>query len=256
MFAHQRLVVGVATVLVFIMTAQTAVTAWSRVTPEAGNESPTGSTFPPAAVQPQVDEPITMISDGSLYFARVNLDDTRIQVKVMLANNGQGGYERVSSYASRLSSQGYADWILVNGDYFGPGGPSTVNCAQGLTYIEGVHRPNWTEYGVTWRVRGNIGFDSGMNPRMAIGDTQTSRYMVIAGGPRTVIGGAAPVCSATYDNTTGKTVFSTGEQFDGDVRGWCTDTRAITMVGYSADGRYLYMGVSVQSPRQIRSPIL
>lgn len=42
-----------------------------------------------------------------------------------------------------------------------------------------------------------------------------------------------------------KTFFpASGEYFDGDVRSWCTDTRAITVVGYSSDGQFLYMGLS------------
>ncbi|MBC7228220.1 MAG: phosphodiester glycosidase family protein [Thermoflexales bacterium] len=120
-----------------------------------------------------------------------------------------------------------------------------MNCGQGLTYIEGQHKPNWSAYGETWRVRGNIGFDSAFNPEISVGDFQTRRYTTVAGGPRVLMGGGSPTCNPQYDSGTQKTYFpDSGEYFDGDVRYWCSDTRAITAVGISSDGRYLYFGIS------------
>ena len=71
--------------------------------------------------------------------------------------------------------------------------------------------------------------------------------MTIGGGPRIVMGGGAPTCYGElhYVDSKPKTYFpASGEWFDDDVRGWCSDTRAITLLGYSADGQNLYMGIS------------
>lgn len=186
--------------------------------------------------------PVEVLSGGNNYFLKVDLQDSRVRVRVGLANGDAGGYETLASMKNRYSGQGYAEWAVVNGDYFGSGCPSNVNCAQGLTYIDGNRKENWSAYGTTWPVRGNLGLDSSKSAQIAIGDGQTKRHMTIAGGPWIVKDGGSPVCSAQYID--GTTYFSTGEQFNGDQRWYCTTTGALTMVGYSADRRYLYMGVS------------
>jgi len=76
--------------------------------------------------------------------------------------------------------------------------------------------------------------------------------MVVAGGPRVLMGGGNPVCNAQLNHPVcdpqlgkPKTYFhDSGECFDEDKTSWCTDRRAITAVGYSADGRYLYLSIS------------
>jgi hypothetical protein len=96
-----------------------------------------------------------------------------------------------------------------------------------------------------------IGFDGNRNPEISVGDSQTRRHMVVAGGPRILIGGR-PVCNAEYNHPacapkpkSPKTYFhDSGECFDENVTSWCTDPYAITAVGYSSDGRYLYLGIS------------
>jgi hypothetical protein len=193
-------------------------------------------------------DPIQVLSGDGNYFLKVDLRDPRVRVRTMLANNDAGGLQTLSGIKARLENQGYAAWAVVNADLFSPNCPPGVNCGQGLTYIDGQHKPNWSAYGETWRVRGNIGFDSALNPEISVGDSQTRRYMVIAGGPRVLMGGGSPVCNPQYNHAacgSGKTYFpASGECFDGDVRYWCTDTRPITAVGYSSDGRYLYLGIS------------
>ena len=185
---------------------------------------------------------VSVITGDNNYFLQVDLQDPGVNIRVGLANNDNGGLQSLSGMATRYSGKGYLEWAVINGDLFSSGCPSGVNCAQGLTYIDGNHISNWSEYGTTWPVRGNIGFDSSKGVQIAVGDGQTKRNMTIAGGPWIVTNGGTPTCSAEYIN--GKTYFSTGEQFDGDARYWCTDTRAITLVGYSSDHRYLYLGVS------------
>lgn len=185
---------------------------------------------------------VTVLTGGNNYFLQVDLQDPRVDMRVGLANNDAGGYETLASMKNRYAGQGYAEWAIINGDYFGSGCLSNVNCAQGLTSIDGTKRDNWSAYGTTWPVRANIGFDGSNGPQIAIGDGQTKRFMTVAGGPWIVKDGGAPTCSAQYIN--GTTYFSTGEQFSGDQRAYCTGTTALTMIGYSADRRYLYMGVS------------
>jgi hypothetical protein len=141
-----------------------------------------------------------------------------------------------------MEGKGYAQWAVINGDLFSGNCPNGVNCAQGLTYIDGGRRENWGAYGNTWQVRGNIGFDSGRSVEVNVGDAQSKRHMTIAGGPRVLMGGS-PTCNPSPQGD--KTFFpDSGEWFDGNVSSWCSDTRAITMVGFSGDGRYLYFGVS------------
>lgn len=179
------------------------------------------------------------------YFLKIDLQDSLVHPIPMLANYDTGGLQSLSAIKGRLEGSGYAEWAIINGDLFSQACPAGVNCGQGLTYISGQHKPNWSAYGDTWRVRGNIGFDSGNYPEVDVGDGQTKRFMTIAGGPRVLMNGGSPTCSGVYDGTTGKTYFpASGEYFDGDVRYWCTDTRAITAVGFSADHRYLYFGIS------------
>jgi len=198
--------------------------------------------------------PIEVLSGDYNYFLKVDLDDPRARIRVGLANNDNGGYETLSSMKNRYSGQGYSEWALINGDLFGSGCPSNVNCAQGLTFIDSNRKENYSAYGNTWMVRGNLGLDSSLYPEVSVGDSQTKRHMVIGGGPRIVINGGPPVCNAVYESQpgghcgVGKTYFShSNECFDGDVRYWCTDTRSITLVGYSADRRYLFMGISEPS---------
>lgn len=92
-----------------------------------------------------------------------------------------------------------------------------------------------------------IGFDGNRNPEISVGDSQTRRHMVVAGGPRILMGGN-PVCIAEYNHSVcgaKKTYFShSGECFDDDKTKWCTEPTHITAVGYSSDGRYLYLGIS------------
>ena len=199
----------------------------------------------PRADSSMLDDPIQVLSDDNNYFLKIDLHDPRVHPQVMLANNDTGGLQSLYWMKKRL--EGHARWAIVNGDLFSNGCPAGVNCAQGLTYIvPGQHKPNWSEYGETWKVRGNIGFDASNNPEISVGDFQTKRYMTIGGGPRVLMGGGSPTCNAIYDSNTGKTYFpDSGEYFDGDVRYWCSDTRAITAIGYSADRRYLYVGISL-----------
>jgi hypothetical protein len=193
------------------------------------------------------DNPIQVLSGDNNYFLKVDLRNPRVRIQVMLANNDAGGLQTLKGIKTRLENRGFAAWAIVNADLFSPNCPSRVNCNQGLTYIDGQHRPNWTRYGSTWPGRGNIGFDSNRNPEISVGDSQTRRHMVVAGGPRILMGGN-PVCIAEYNHSVcgaKKTYFShSGECFDDDKTKWCTEPTHITAVGYSSDGRYLYLGIS------------
>ena len=88
--------------------------------------------------------PISVISDANNYFLKIDLKDSRVRMKVGLANNDRGGYETQPSMRQRFVDAGYGEWALVNGDYFSSNCPSTVNCAQGLTYIDSLQRLNWS----------------------------------------------------------------------------------------------------------------
>lgn len=191
--------------------------------------------------------PVEVLSGDNNYFLKVDLQDPRVRIRVGLANNDVGGYETLSSMKNRYAGHGYLEWAIVNGDLFGSGCPSSVNCAQGLTYIDGNHEPNWSVYGNTWEVRGNLGLDASESVEIAVGSHQTKKHMVIAGGPRVVMNGGTPTCSFEFHD--GKFLFpASNEWFDNvyssSTEHWCNSTRAITMVGYSADHRYLYMGIS------------
>jgi hypothetical protein len=186
--------------------------------------------------------PIAVIEDQQRYFLKVNLRDARVRFQVGLANGDSGGYERLSGIASRYAGQGYAEWAVINGDYFAGACPQAVNCAQGLTYLDGQRHDNWERYGATWQQRANLGVDLWNNPQIAIGDAQPERNSVVAGGPWIVTDGGPPTCEARYLD--GWTTFSTGEVFVGDQRFYCTTRRPLTLVGYSADRQHLFMGVS------------
>jgi hypothetical protein len=185
---------------------------------------------------------VSVLTGDNNYFLKIDLQNPGVSVRVGLAHNDSGGLQSLSGMAARYRDKGYLDWAIINGDLFSANCGSGVNCGQGLTYIDGNRRDNWSVYGTTWPVRGNIGFDSSNGVQIAIGDAQPRRHMTIAGGPVIVKDGGNPVCSGQYIN--GKTHFSTGEQFDGNVTSWCTDDRPITMIGYGSDRRYLYMGMS------------
>lgn len=148
------------------------------------------------------NSPIEVMSDGNLYFLKIDLQDSRVRVRVGLANNDSGGYESLASMKNRYAGQSLSEWAIINGDYFGSGCPSNVNCAQGLTYIDGNKKENWSAYGTTWPVRGNIGFDSSRSVQVAIGDAQSKRNMTIAGGPWIVKDGGSPTCQGDYINGT------------------------------------------------------
>jgi len=190
--------------------------------------------------------PISVISDVNNYFLKIDLKDSRVRMKVGLANNDSGGYEKMPSMQQRFVDTGYTEWALVNGDYFSSGCPPTVNCAQGLTYIDGLLRANWSSY-VDTAKRGNIGFDSLNDVQIAIGSNQSRRNMVISGGPWVVQNGNTAVCNTqlkTRSNGQLYTLFSTGEEFNGNQSRYCTETGGGTFVGYSQDGRYLFIGVA------------
>ena len=192
------------------------------------------------------DDPYTKVSEHGIEMVRFNLRDSRVQPKVMLANNDQGGREAInlgSSYVHRLQSDNNVQyWALINADFIGSGCPSGVNCAQGLTFIDGNRKENWSQYGTTWEVRGSMGFNSSNGVEMNIGNAQSKTHMVFAGGPMLVRNGNPPECSATLQPD-GKYHFTTGEQFE-NAGEWCGDTRAISFVAYSADEKYFYMGIS------------
>jgi hypothetical protein len=186
---------------------------------------------------------VEVLSGNNNYFLRVDLRDSRVRLRVLIANNDAGGLQPLSSIKNRIQGQGYAEWAIVNGDLFSPSCLSG-NCAEGLTYIDGQDRTTAPQN--QWSVRGNIGFDTVRNVEVSVGGAQTKRNMLISGGPRVLMGGGAPTCAGQWQGTSfNKTIFPTsGEWFNGNTTGWCSDTRSITMVGHSSDGRYLYMGAS------------
>ena len=185
---------------------------------------------------------IEVLNSDNNYFLKVDLRDERVRVQVLQANNDSGGRQSLAGIKSRMEGRGHAQWAVINGDLFSNNCPNGVNCAQGFTYIDGGRRENWGAYGNTWQVRGNIGFDSSRGVEVNVGEAQSKRHMTIAGGPRVLMGGN-PTCNPSQQGN--KTFFpDSGEWFDGNVSYWCGDTRAITMVGFSGEGRYLYFGVS------------
>lgn len=207
-------------------------------------------TAPSALPNAPADGPVEVIQGNNHYFLKIDLDDSRVRIRVGLANNDQGGFQNLNGMADRYRGQGYAQWAIINGDYFSTDRdnpcPFGENCAEGLTYIDGQHRPNWSEYGTTWPVRGNLGLDSARDVEISVGNSQTKRHMVIGGGPRILIDGT-PTCSGQCNAAQcgiGKIFYpASGECFNG-CRNICGETGASTMLGYSGDGRYLYMGVS------------
>ncbi len=190
--------------------------------------------------------PIQVLNENRNYFLKVDLQNKQVRPKVLLANNGNGGRQSLAMMKKQLENEGYSQWAIINGDLFSSNCPSKVNCGQGLTYINGEHRSNWSRYGNTWQARGNIGFDSSNNVQITTGGNQKKKHTTIAGGPRIVINNSSPSCQANYNwDGREKTRFElSGEEFDGNSSYWCSDTRPITMVGISTDGRYLYMGIS------------
>lgn len=200
---------------------------------------------PSAEPAPAADHPIVAFGGDNRYFLRIDLHDPRVQVRVGLANDDLGGYETLESIKDRLAGAGYPEWAVINGDYFSPVGcPLGVNCGQGLTYTDGAYRENWPAYGGTWQRRANLGFGWLGEIAIAIGNAQPYRREVIGGGPWLAWNGHPPVCRGQYSAATRRTRFTTGEQFDGNTTAWCTDTRAHTLAGHSADRRYLFLGVS------------
>jgi hypothetical protein len=188
---------------------------------------------------------VELLTGGGHYFLKADLRDSRVGVRVALANNDVGGLQALAGMSNRYRNAGHAEWALLNGDLFSPS-CTRGNCGQGLTVLGGATQAS--QYGDTWRVRGNLGFDASRHPEISVGDSQTKRQWVIGGGPRVVVNGGAPRCAPQYPVFVGnsaKTYFpDTNEYFDGDVRSWCTDTRPATLVGYTADRGHLFMGVS------------
>src|SRR5688500_9753287 len=80
--------------------------------------------------------PIAVMADQDRYFLDINLGDARVRFQVGLANGDAGGYESLSGMADRYTGQGYAEWAVINADYFAGDCLPNVNCAQGMTYID------------------------------------------------------------------------------------------------------------------------
>jgi len=188
---------------------------------------------------------VEAINQNNNYFLKVDLTDPGVKTHVLLPNSNRGGLQSLSVMKGRMENKGYRDWAIINGDLYSGNCPSGVNCAQGLTVINGQQKGNWSAYGDTWKVRGNIGFGDNNGPDVHVGDHQIKRHMTIGGGPRIVIAGGEPTCNPRYYRGYNKTHFlGSDEWFDTDVSWWCTNTKGITLIGYSQDRRYLYMGVS------------
>ena len=221
-------------IVLLLLVAVLAAAFWQSQVPRG-----VGAAHGPSSTLPS---PIEVLDDEHRYFLKVDLRDSRVRFRVGLANGDAGGYELLSGMAGRYADQGYAEWAVINADYFAGDCPPNVNCAQGLTYIDGQRRDNWERYGTTWQQRANLGLDVWNNTQIAIGDAQSERHSVVAGGPWVVTNGGPPTCEARYVD--GWTHFSTGEVFVGDQRFYCTTRRPLTMVGYSADRQHLFMGVS------------
>ncbi len=156
-----------------------------------------------------LSDPVQILSSDSNYFLKVNLRDSRARFRVALANNDNGGLQTLSGIKSRFENQGYAEWAIVNGDLFSGNCPSGTNCAQGLTYIDGNRRGNWSQYGNTWMVRGNLGLDTANNASISVGDGQTRRNMTIGGGPRVLMNGGNPTCNRNTIQVQAKHTFLT-----------------------------------------------
>jgi len=187
------------------------------------------------------DNPIEILSGDDNFFLKVDLHHPAVQPWVMLAHNDSGGLQPLREMAKTLER--HPQWAIINADLFSHGCISGVNCAQGLTYIRGQRKGRWPEYDQVRTIRGNIGFDRWNNVEINVDEGQNNRYMTIGGGPRVLIGGGEPTC---YGEIRGNKTFfpASGEWFDDDARWWCNDERSISLIGYSADRRYLYMGIS------------
>ncbi len=191
-----------------------------------------------------VGEPMQLLRTDSAYFLKVDLTHPFVRPVVLLPHNGAGGLQPLGDIAKQLDGQGYTAWAVINGDLFSPQCPYGEVCSQGLTYVGGEYRAAWAAYDEYRQARGNIGFDQWNGVEINVGDNQSKRHMVIGGGPRVVIGGGEPTCTGELHGA--KTFFpASGEWFDDDARWWCTDTRSISLIGHSADGRYLFVGMSL-----------
>lgn len=86
-----------------------------------------------AAIPEVLSEPIQVLDSDNNYFLKIDLRDSRVHPRVLLANNDTGGLQTLSGMKSRI--QGYSQWAIVNADLFSGNCPAGQNCAQGLTYI-------------------------------------------------------------------------------------------------------------------------
>jgi hypothetical protein len=186
--------------------------------------------------------PFQLLSDDNNFFLKIDLHDPRVQPWVMLPHSDSGGLEPLYKMAESLGE--YSEWAIINADFFSPNCGDGVNCAEGITYIRGQQKGKWHAYDTVYTIRGNIGFDQWNSVEINVHEAQTLRYMTIGGGPRVVIDGGDPTC---YGEVRGNKTFfpASGEWFDDDATWWCSDTRAMSMIGYSEDRRYLYMGMSL-----------
>lgn len=75
-----------------------------------------------SAVVPAVpsSSPVEVLSGDNNYFLKINLRDSRVRLRVALANNDSGGLQSLSGIKNRFEGQGYAEWAIVNGDLFSP----------------------------------------------------------------------------------------------------------------------------------------
>lgn len=211
-----------------------------------------GSNIPPAMAQTddwQAYNPITVLQDERNFFLKIDLHDPRVRPTVLIPHENTGGLEPLSSMKDRLYP--YQQWAVINADLFSHSCPHGVHCFQGLTYVAGEHKPIWSDYDRTYTIRGNIGFDANNDVEINVHEAQSKRYMTVGGGPRVLIQGV-PTCAGELHGN--KTFFpASGEWFDDDARWWCSDRRAISLVGYSVDKRFLYLGLSLGGQNVIQA---
>ncbi len=127
---------------------------------------------------------IQLCEMNGVYVVKINLEDTSLVVKPVIAPNG--------GTAELRSLAGSDGLVAINGDYFS-GCPDTVpplNCGEGYTRVDGT---DYTDYQQDdWKMRRALGFSRDYRPNIGFeifGELNDYHWQALGGGPQITFGG-------------------------------------------------------------------
>jgi hypothetical protein len=218
------------------------------------------------------DAPVQFINDGQgVYVGIVHLDDPRVRVEAREArasSGAVGGYQVVWEQAQM------ADAVMaINADYsagqendmllpdgtcqikaWNPSGESHA-CSEGLFYVNGSNRSNWTEDSTGYR--SSLAFDQNSNAWLGLSANVPDqyRYNVVSGGPWWINDSNWHWGLAVVGDPCQQVEFPgpPREVFGCSASGW-NNARPLATAGLTADGNTLVLAASYvnMTPTQMR----